>query len=132
MREPDSPGGGGRCALTPPDPQLKGAWCPGGFNPCSYHAQNRFQNVCLSKRDARRYSQGASINYENRFGKTALLAAAESGQFQNTQTTSQLTPNHLLNDPNHLLNSPKAGAADVIMGMVGFGAMCEAENKAGR
>ncbi len=23
----------GRCALTPPDPQLKGAWYPGGFNP---------------------------------------------------------------------------------------------------
>jgi hypothetical protein len=23
---------GGRCALTPPDPQLKGAWYPGGFN----------------------------------------------------------------------------------------------------
>jgi hypothetical protein len=23
-------------ALTPPDPQLKGAWYPGGFNPCTY------------------------------------------------------------------------------------------------
>jgi hypothetical protein len=23
----------GRCTLTPPDPQLKGAWYPGGFNP---------------------------------------------------------------------------------------------------
>jgi hypothetical protein len=23
----------GRRALTPPDPQLKGAWYPGGFNP---------------------------------------------------------------------------------------------------
>ena len=25
----------GRCKLTPPDPQLKGAWYPGGFNPCT-------------------------------------------------------------------------------------------------
>jgi hypothetical protein len=23
----------GRCTLTPPDPQLKGAWYLGGFNP---------------------------------------------------------------------------------------------------
>jgi selenocysteine lyase/cysteine desulfurase len=26
----------GRCTLTPPDPSLKGAWYPGGFNPCTY------------------------------------------------------------------------------------------------
>jgi adenylate kinase len=26
-------GGRGRCTLTPPDPYLKGAWYPGGFNP---------------------------------------------------------------------------------------------------
>ena len=26
----------GRCTLTFPDPQLKGAWYPGGFNPCTY------------------------------------------------------------------------------------------------
>jgi hypothetical protein len=25
----------GRCTLTPPDPQLKGAWYPGGFKPCT-------------------------------------------------------------------------------------------------
>jgi hypothetical protein len=24
----------GQCTLTPPDPQLKGAWYPGGFNTC--------------------------------------------------------------------------------------------------
>jgi hypothetical protein len=35
----------GRCALTPPDPQLKGAWYPGGFNPRTYQVENRFQNV---------------------------------------------------------------------------------------
>jgi hypothetical protein len=26
----------GRCTLTPPDPQLKGAWYPGGFNPRTF------------------------------------------------------------------------------------------------
>jgi hypothetical protein len=40
---------GPRCTtLTPPDPQLKGAWNPGsfnGFNPYNYHVINRFQNV---------------------------------------------------------------------------------------
>jgi hypothetical protein len=35
----------GLCTLTPPDPQLKGAWYPGGFNPCTYQVKNRFQNV---------------------------------------------------------------------------------------
>jgi hypothetical protein len=35
----------GRRTLTPPDPQLKGAWYPGGFNPCTYQVKNRFQNV---------------------------------------------------------------------------------------
>jgi hypothetical protein len=33
--------------LTPPDPQLKGAWYPGGFNPCTYQVKNRFQSLCL-------------------------------------------------------------------------------------
>jgi hypothetical protein len=37
----------GRRTLTPPDPQLKGAWYPGGFNPCIYQVKNRFQNVPL-------------------------------------------------------------------------------------
>jgi hypothetical protein len=30
---------GPRCTLTPPDPQLKGAWYPGGFNPCTYQVK---------------------------------------------------------------------------------------------
>jgi hypothetical protein len=25
--------------LTPPDPQLKGAWYPGAFNPCAYQVK---------------------------------------------------------------------------------------------
>jgi hypothetical protein len=41
---PGHPGGG--CArLPPPDPQLKGAWYPGGFNPCTYQVKTRFQSV---------------------------------------------------------------------------------------
>jgi hypothetical protein len=35
----------GRCTLTPTDPQLKGAWYPGGFNPRTYQVKPRFQNV---------------------------------------------------------------------------------------
>jgi hypothetical protein len=30
--------------LIPPDPQLKGAWYPGGFNPRTYQVKNRFRN----------------------------------------------------------------------------------------
>jgi hypothetical protein len=37
----------GRCTLTPPDPQLKGARYPGGFNPCTYQVKNRFQNFAF-------------------------------------------------------------------------------------
>jgi hypothetical protein len=29
--------------LTPPDPQLKGAWYPGGFNPCTCQTKTWFQ-----------------------------------------------------------------------------------------
>jgi hypothetical protein len=29
----------GRCTLTPPATQLKGAWYPGGFNPCVYQVK---------------------------------------------------------------------------------------------
>jgi hypothetical protein len=35
--------GVGLYALTPPDPQLKGAWYQGGFNPCTYEVKTRFQ-----------------------------------------------------------------------------------------
>jgi hypothetical protein len=35
----------GRCTLTPPDPYPKGAWYPGGFNPCTCQVKNRFRNV---------------------------------------------------------------------------------------
>jgi Ca2+-binding EF-hand superfamily protein len=47
FREFDTDGSGGavHVALTPPDPQLKGAWYPGGFNPCVYQVKTRFQNV---------------------------------------------------------------------------------------
>jgi hypothetical protein len=45
----------GRCTLTPPDPQLRGTWYPGGFSPCAYQAKNRFQNVPF-KFNLRRYT----------------------------------------------------------------------------
>jgi hypothetical protein len=47
----------GRRPLTPPDPQLKAAWYPGGFNPCAYHVKIRFQSL-LSKRNLHRYAVG--------------------------------------------------------------------------
>jgi hypothetical protein len=51
---------GGRCTLTPPDPQLKGAWFPGGFNPCVYRVRTRFQNVAF-KCNLRRYAEYAHL-----------------------------------------------------------------------
>jgi hypothetical protein len=45
----------GRCTLIPPDPQLKGAWYPGGFNPRTYRVKNRFQNVPF-KRNLHHYA----------------------------------------------------------------------------
>jgi hypothetical protein len=35
-------------SLTPPDPQLKGAWYPGGFNPRTYQATLWFQGLPFS------------------------------------------------------------------------------------
>jgi hypothetical protein len=43
--------------LTPPDQQLKGAWYPGGFNPCTYQAKTRFQAL-LSNSNLYRYGGG--------------------------------------------------------------------------
>jgi hypothetical protein len=34
-----------RYTMTPPDPQLKGAWYQGGFNPCTYQVKTRIQNI---------------------------------------------------------------------------------------
>ena len=48
--------------MTPPDPQLKGAWYPGVFNPRTYRVKTRFQNApnLPFKCNLRRYSEGAS------------------------------------------------------------------------
>ena len=46
--------------MTPPDPSLKGAWYPGGFNPCADQVKNRFQNVPF-KCDVRRYAAGKLV-----------------------------------------------------------------------
>jgi hypothetical protein len=44
----------GRRALTPPDPQLKGTWYPGGFNLCAYQVKTWFQSLRF-KRSLHRY-----------------------------------------------------------------------------
>jgi hypothetical protein len=51
--------------LTPPDPRLKGASYPGGFNPRTYQAKTRFQNV-LSKMQLAPLQFG--IDPDNAFG----------------------------------------------------------------
>jgi hypothetical protein len=51
--------------LTPPDPQLKGAWYPGGFNPRTYQVRNRFQNLGFQNATCYRYSavlEAVSVN----------------------------------------------------------------------
>jgi hypothetical protein len=47
---------GRRCTLTPPDPQLKGAWYPGCFNPCTYRVKNWFPNVPFKYTTLHRYT----------------------------------------------------------------------------
>jgi hypothetical protein len=42
--------------LTPPDPYLKGARYPGGFNPCAYRVETRFQNVPFKWVNSLRYA----------------------------------------------------------------------------
>jgi hypothetical protein len=46
----------GRCALTPPDPQLKGARYPGGFNPCTYHLEKTGFKILPFKFTLHRYN----------------------------------------------------------------------------
>jgi hypothetical protein len=58
----------GRCTLTPPDPQLKGAWYPGGFKPCTCQVKTRFQNVAF-----KRYIQEEAV-------EESIEAAAEAGE----------------------------------------------------
>jgi hypothetical protein len=49
----------GRCTLTPPDPYLKGAWYPGGLNPCTYQVKTRFQDLPF-KCNLHRYNAAVS------------------------------------------------------------------------
>jgi hypothetical protein len=54
---------GAVCALSPPDPQLKGAWYPGGFNPCPDRVKTRFQDVPFkTQRNVRRYCEDENAN----------------------------------------------------------------------
>jgi hypothetical protein len=62
--DPANPDDGvGRCALTPPDPQLKGARYPGGFNPCTYQAKKPVSKFCLSQvhNNLHRYNGGGAV-----------------------------------------------------------------------
>jgi hypothetical protein len=52
--------------LTSPDPQLKGAWYPSGFNPCTYQVKNRFQSLPF-KCNLYRYS-GESVVTQGEVG----------------------------------------------------------------
>jgi hypothetical protein len=54
--------GGGRRALTPPDPQLKGAWYPRGFNPRTYQSKTRFQDLPFQNATLHRYTAGMQKN----------------------------------------------------------------------
>jgi hypothetical protein len=58
----------GRCTLTPPDPQLKGAW----FQTLTLEHQSSFQNVPI-KLNLRRYSQDYVL-YERSGALPALPA----------------------------------------------------------
>jgi hypothetical protein len=65
--------GGGRCTLTPPDPQLKGAWYPGGFNPCTYCVRNRFQSLPFTV-NLHRYSEARGDERVDRDGNARVAA----------------------------------------------------------
>jgi hypothetical protein len=62
--------------LTPPDPQLKGAWYPGGFNPCTYQVKTRCQNVPF-KRNLRRYIMGVLLQVNAVLEKIGLGKGTE-------------------------------------------------------
>jgi hypothetical protein len=67
----------GRCTLTPPDPQLKGAWYPGDFNPCSYQAKNPgSQNSPFKMQPLHRYTEEIAAAVEKGV-KEAAAAARE-------------------------------------------------------
>jgi superfamily II DNA/RNA helicase len=55
--------------LTPPDPQLKGAWYPGGFNPCTYQVKTRFQNEPFKWVNLHRYAMGFEPQLKEIFGE---------------------------------------------------------------
>jgi hypothetical protein len=50
-------GGAVLYSLTPPDPQLKGAWYPDGFNPCAYQVKTRFQSFPFKWVKSYRYNE---------------------------------------------------------------------------
>jgi hypothetical protein len=52
---------GPRCALTPPDPQLKGAWRPDGFKPLPLNINPGFKTCLSNGSNLRRYKVDARV-----------------------------------------------------------------------
>ena len=74
--------------MTPPDPQLKGAWYPGGFNPRTYRVKTRFQNVPV-KCGLRRYVAEAF---------DAAFSVAHAGLVRGCSVLVGLHPDQATND----------------------------------
>jgi hypothetical protein len=67
--------------LTPPDPQLKGAWYPGGFNPCTYQVRNPVSKCAFSKCNLHRYSAGPTrARRTPRWGCTGWIQLTHSAR----------------------------------------------------
>ena len=47
--------------MTPPDPSLKGAWYPGGFNPCTYQVNNPVSKFAFQVHNLHRYDAVTSL-----------------------------------------------------------------------
>ena len=48
--------------MTPPDPQLKGAWYPGGFNPCLRPSSEKLvSSLCFQNATCARYTEGKDL-----------------------------------------------------------------------
>jgi hypothetical protein len=85
-------GGGPRCTLTPPDPQLKGAWYPGGFNPCTYQVKKPVSKLCLSNATVRRYAPAPSRRRLARWRAAGTCSSPISACWFNRWGRRALTP----------------------------------------
>jgi hypothetical protein len=63
-----------RCTLTPPDPQQKGAWYPGGFNPRTYQVKNPVSKCAFQVHNLHRYTAEARENHVKQSLEECTLA----------------------------------------------------------